>query len=848
LIDSELALAVLAAVEDAVVVIDQRGLIQGLNPSAEAVFGWAASDLLGGPVSALMPSPWREQHDTYLSDYLRTGVKKIIGQAREVCGVTRDGTLLQLEIRIVELKGSKPFFAGILRDISSRKRKEEELRAAHDRAQHLFDLARSLIVVCDIDGRVTGLNKRCLAAVGRSREELLGRDWFGHCVPLAAREQSRLQFHRLVQAEVDSDEGYETPVLCRDGRVLTVVWRRALLRDSAGQVTEVVSYGTDLTGHKSLEDALLEATRQAEEASRAKSAFLANMSHELRTPLNSVLGFSELLQQEHFGSLTARQVDYVAAIHDSGSHLLKLVNDVLDVSKVEAGRLELERRWVDPRETLSAVLRGLQPLAGSRNVAIVSQVDEELEQACLDPLRLRQILFNLLSNGIKFSHEGGRLELRLSAVEDGVRIVVRDWGVGIASEDLPRLFLEFEQLGELSARAQGTGLGLALTRRLVLLHGGTIEVESELGQGSTFSVVIPNSSQGTSPSGALARERVDVLVYEENEQLAELLAGRIKSVGLSAVRGPDQGDRVAFARELRPRLITLDLRSPESDWETLRLLRAEPATAETPVVVISDYLLEAPDSLSEPDDYLIKPVDRTTFLESLARVGVEFCALQGAWIGLLSAPGRLLDRIRGELARAGCHVWTERAGERPRLEVEAWVVLAEAGASDLALLRRLHPQLLATKGRVLVLTDELGDEGSGELSQLRALRSPELLVEAVHALLLREPVGFSQALRSQLARSPGEPVLLVSAGFEGAPPVQLLEDIRTDFRGGDFVGVLGGGRAAVGLPGGSSRTAERFQEMFRAHGCLEGSVRAARYPLDAREPDQLLVRLQGEGS
>jgi signal transduction histidine kinase len=264
----------------------------------------------------------------------------------------------------------------------------------------------------------------------------------------------------------------------------------------------------------------LQATmRQLEAASRHKSEFLANMSHELRTPLNSILGFSQILQDQTFGPLNEKQARYVNNILVSGQHLLALINDLLDLSKVEAGKLELRPEAFALREALEAALTEIQPQAEAKGLQLQLHVDEALSTLTADSIRFKQILFNLLSNAVKFTPEGGSVTLKAEVrseklevrSEDStapppfspltshfVEISVQDTGIGIKPEDLPRLFQPFTQLEPVYAkRYQGTGLGLALTKRLVELHGGTIRAESEgEGRGSTFTVRLPLAPPG----------------------------------------------------------------------------------------------------------------------------------------------------------------------------------------------------------------------------------------------------------------------------------------------------------------------------------------------------------------
>jgi len=384
-----------------------------------------------------------------------------------------------------------------------------------------------------------------------------------------------------------------------------------------------------------LERRVAERTQQVEEANRAKSDFLANMSHELRTPLNSIIGCSEMLKDGVLGELDAKQRGFVADIFDAGSHLLSLINDILDLSKVEAGMLRLEADAVDVAALLKASTLVVREKALAHRIRLDTQLDPALGTMLADERKLKQIVYNLLSNAVKFTPEGGAVTLsarrcaraevaldealpgRLIALppgEDGefLAITVEDSGVGIAEEHLPKLFEPFVQLdSSVSRRQAGTGLGLSLVRRLAELHGGTVGVASRPGVGSRFCVwlpwraaapaapVAPAAQEGRTLPGSMAPSTPEArapgapalplaLVIEDDDRAADLIAAQLHAEGFAVMRAATAEEGLVRAAKRRPQLITLDIFLPAMDgWEFMRRLKADPRLADTPVVIIS---------------------------------------------------------------------------------------------------------------------------------------------------------------------------------------------------------------------------------------------------------------------
>ena len=344
------------------------------------------------------------------------------------------------------------------------------------------------------------------------------------------------------------------------------------------------------------------AREQADGANKHKSEFLANMSHELRTPLNAILGFSDLLQEQLGATLTDRQKRYVHNIRDGGEHLLRLINDVLDLSKVEAGRIEVRPEPVTLEALLAPVLAAARDAARAQGVDldVLGQHDHQLH---LDPGRVRQVLYNLLSNAIKFTPAGGRVELRVAGDDNALELVVADSGIGIPADKHSRVFGTFERLNEGRSQVGGTGLGLALTKRLVELHGGSIDFDSRVGHGSTFRVRLPDVV--VDPA-----KRQRVLIVEDERRDADLVIALAAKHGLATEVVTSVADAASAIVRAIPCAVVLDLRLPDGRGErVLELLKSDAATRRVPVVVVS---VEDDEGISRPlgaDDHLTKPID-----------------------------------------------------------------------------------------------------------------------------------------------------------------------------------------------------------------------------------------------
>jgi signal transduction histidine kinase/DNA-binding response OmpR family regulator len=420
--------------------------------------------------------------------------------------------------------------------------------------------------------------------------------------------------------------------------------------------------------------------REVERATKLKSKFLASMSHELRTPLNAIVGFSDLLAEGTPGQLNDKQKRFVNHIKQGSAHLLQLINDILDLSKIEAGQLEMRAEEFPVKDTLPEVLSTIHPLAMAKNI----QVEQTVESQSLvkaDRVRFKQILYNLLSNAVKFTPNGGRVAIDCVDHWDFVRVSVTDSGIGIRPEDQKVIFDEFRQVeGSADGAQEGTGLGLAITKRLVEQQGGQISVESELGKGSRFTFTLPAAEtksevhavvEPATGSAATASGRLTplVLVVDDEGSARELLASYLEPE--YRVATAESGvEALKKAQQLRPDAITLDVLMPGSNgFETLAALRKNPETASIPVIILSIVDQKQVGFALGATDYLIKPVRKPALLEAIRR-HVPSPADEDSSILLVDDDPKALELLEEALRAAGYETQGVRSGKRA-LEVLA---------------------------------------------------------------------------------------------------------------------------------------------------------------------------------
>ncbi|MBF0247388.1 MAG: PAS domain S-box protein, partial [Alphaproteobacteria bacterium] len=431
-------------------------------------------------------------HDGYLRAYMETGEARIIGHGREVTGRRKTGATFPLDLAVSELKrDGKSLFIGVVRDITERKQAQEDLKESRERLELAIQGSGEGIWDWNIQRDQLYISAKIQEMTGLDDDTVKSEIWRRRIHPGDMDEyHARLVRHLKGRTP---DFSVECRLVHRNGQVRWIRISGMALRDKSGRAYRMAGSVGDITDRIEFQHQLIEAKERAEIANRVKSEFLANMSHELRTPLNAVIGFSDVMMSGLFGDINDHYLDYAENIRDSGKHLLGVINDILDVSRIEAGRMDLRPERVSAQKLVDTALRLIGDRAAEANLKLVRAVAPDLPDMMVDAQRMKQVLLNLLSNAVKFTPEGGVVETCAHPGDDGGLVMtVRDSGIGMTPEDIEVALTPFGQVdSKLSRKYEGTGLGLPLTKSFVELHGGRLEIESQRGRGTAVSVHIP---------------------------------------------------------------------------------------------------------------------------------------------------------------------------------------------------------------------------------------------------------------------------------------------------------------------------------------------------------------------
>jgi PAS domain S-box-containing protein len=623
----------LGSIGDAVIATDMNGLVTFMNSVAQSLTGWSHAEAAGKSMDLvfdIVNKETRRPVENPVKKVFREG--NVVGLADHTLLLSKDGKEFDIEDSAAPILTDTGEGFGVVlvfRDITQKKMADEETKRQKELLQLILESIADGVVVADSNGKFLLFNVAAEQFLGVGATDTAPDQWsdrYGSYLPDAVTPypSDELPLVRAMRGEsVDAVELFIRNAQVPDGRLLSITGRPLRSEDGTLQGGVVVFH--DISLQKRAQEALLQAKEEAVRGSKFKDQFLSTMSHELRTPLNAVLGFSDLLADERYGSLNDRQRRYVNHIHTGGTHLLKLITDILDLSKIEAGRMELAREDVTVASAFTEVISALYPLAEKKSQALLQQVEPHLHVRA-DAMRFKQVLMNLAGNAIKFTPEGGRIELAARQMDNQVRVEVRDNGPGIPPEEQQRIFEAFFRLTEMGSATEGTGLGLAITARLVELHGAKLGIESQLGEGACFYFSLPLAASTpdqpiqTSTPVPRASKAPRILVIEDNAATGQLIQSQLTSSGYETLRCDKPERATDMAAELQPDAITLDLlMQPVHGLEVLLQLKNDPRTLKIPVIVVTIVDQPGVGTALGADEYLIKPVDKATLLAAVER-------------------------------------------------------------------------------------------------------------------------------------------------------------------------------------------------------------------------------------
>jgi len=592
---------ILDAAPDAMVLVLSDGRMAFVNLQTEKLLGYRRSELLGRSFEILIPERFHARHKIHVARFHEKPTARSMGSGLELFARRKDGTEVPVEVSLGPVQGKDGLQTCVaIRDVTERKRIEaaaklnaERLASAVETVQDafaLFDSVDRLLLCNSVYRQLLGERARG-PLVGKSYEEILAT-WVDDLAFDSDEERARFIAERIARRK-DPELTFE--VRTRDGRTLRVTDRHT----AEGGIVKTI---WDLTSDVRLAEELREARKAADAASAAKSEFLSSMSHELRTPLNAILGFAQLLQRDRKEPLSERHKERAGQILKGGEHLLRLIDDILDLSRIEAGGISISTEPVNVGEIVEEVRTSLEPMAQRAGIHLeVADVPAGLPQVSADRTRLAQVVMNFASNALKYNRPGGTATIRVMRPDaEMVRISVADTGIGIPIDKQDKLFQPFQRAGQETGPIEGTGIGLVITKRLAELMDGRVGFRSAQGAGSEFWVDLRTRAAVSAPPAAkttVAREgdalavkgRRLIVYVEDNPANVTFMRDVLSDFeGLEVVTAPTAEMGIELARARRPDAVIMDINLPGiSGFEALRVLREDPATRDIPVIALT---------------------------------------------------------------------------------------------------------------------------------------------------------------------------------------------------------------------------------------------------------------------
>lgn len=635
--------------DNAVVITDAMVRIEWVNEAFTRITGYSFEEVVGKRPGVFLHGA---ETDPITLAKIRTALREQQSISAELVNYTKTGQRYWISLSIQPVYDDNQavtHFISVERDITAHKQAEQQLQQQAQIINQIHDA----VITTDKHYRITYWNQGAERLYGYSAAEMNGQ-------PLTslylAENRDTLPQTLLEPLSKAGNYEVEMPLLKKSGEIFFARLSLSLLRDRDGEIMGIVSFAIDITQHERLESALKAerailtqriaeriadlsvANTQLKKANQLKDEFLANMSHELRTPLNSILGMAEILIEQVYGEINDKQMKSLQTINTSGQYLLSLINDILDLAKIEAGKVELQLSTVNIEEICQASLVFVKQLAYKKQINLTLEVALEVTTMVADQRRIKQILVNLLSNAVKFTPEKGsiRLEVKKDNAGHAMSFAVIDTGIGIEKAALTRLFNPFEQIAsEFSSQLEGTGLGLALVKQLAELQGGSVTVTSQIDQGSCFTVVLPLNHQLVEPLNTdklMGKKVVSlpstqsvynnsplILIVEDNPNNIEIIFDYLTAFGYRIKVAHTGIEALTALTEERPSLILMDIQMPGMDGlETTQRIRANPEYQDLPIIAVT--ALTMPGDREQclaigMNEYLSKPVNLRQLLQ-----------------------------------------------------------------------------------------------------------------------------------------------------------------------------------------------------------------------------------------